>query len=163
MEHVAVVQQSVEDGGSQDVVGEHAAPLGEGFVAGQDHAAAFVAAADQLEHHVRRGPVEREVADLVQDEDGGAQVGLEFLGEPAGGFGDAELADGFVQAGEVDRVTRGTGRDGERDFKGEKRSNETPAATTDEEGPLFCKSMGSSRPTPQPGPPEPGRRCRRSR
>ena len=66
--------------------------------------AAFVAAADQLEDHVRRGPVEREVADLVQHEDGGAQVGLEFLGEPAGGLGGAELADGFVEAGEVDRV-----------------------------------------------------------
>ena len=35
-------------------------------------AAAFVAAADQLEHHVRRGPVQRQVADLVEDEDGGS-------------------------------------------------------------------------------------------
>ena len=73
---------------------------------------------------------------------------------------------GDAAAGSMKHAEQGphrAGRDGERDFKGEKRSNETPAATTDEETPLFCKSMGSSRPTPQPGPPEPGRRCRRSR
>jgi site-specific DNA recombinase len=86
---VAVVQQPVEDGGGQDVVGEHAAPFGEGLVAGEDHRAAFVAAADQLEDHVRGGPVEWQVTDLVEDEDGGAQVGLQFLGEPPGGLGGA--------------------------------------------------------------------------
>lgn len=33
-DHVAVVQEPVEDGGGQDVVGEHAAPFAEGLVAG---------------------------------------------------------------------------------------------------------------------------------
>jgi hypothetical protein len=42
------------------------------------------------------GPVEWEVADLIEDQDGGAQVGLELLGEPAGGFGAAELVDSFI-------------------------------------------------------------------
>ena len=85
------------------------------LVAGQDHGAAFVAAGDELEDHVRLGPVERQVADLVDDEDGGSQVGLELLGEPAGGLGGAEVADEVVEGGEVDRVAGLAGGDGERD------------------------------------------------
>ena len=143
-EHVAVVQQSVEDGGGQDVVGEHAAPLGESFVAGQDDAAAFVAAADQLEHHVRRGPVQRQVANLVQDEDDGAEVGLEFLGEPAGGLGDAQLADGLIQAGEVDRVAGRAGRDGQGD--GEVGRWIRPAAVrrVSSTGPVRCGTSSAT-------------------
>jgi hypothetical protein len=53
--------------------------------------AAFVAAADELEDHVRGGPGRRVGSRLRRGpKDGGAQVGLEFLGEPADGLGGAE-------------------------------------------------------------------------
>lgn len=62
---VAVAQEAVQDGGGEDVVAEDVAPFGEALVAGDDHAAAFVAAADELEDHVRFGVGERQVADFV--------------------------------------------------------------------------------------------------
>jgi hypothetical protein len=60
-------QESVEDGGGEDVVAEDAAPFGEALVAGDDHGAAFVAAGDELEDHVGFGPVQREVSHFVDD------------------------------------------------------------------------------------------------
>src|SRR5205809_6141898 len=48
---VAVVQQPVQDGRGQHVVAEHAAPLAERLVAGQQDRAALIAAGDQLEDH----------------------------------------------------------------------------------------------------------------
>jgi len=110
-----MVQEPVEDGGGDDLVGEDLAPLGEGLVAGDDDRAAFVAVADQLEHHVRRGPVAGQVAHFVEDQDRGPKVGLELAGEPAGGFGGTELTDAVIEAGEVDRVPGLAGGDGERD------------------------------------------------
>lgn len=70
VEHVAVVQQPVEDGGGQHVVAEDPSPLNEALVAGDDHASAFVAAGDELEQHVRLGAIEREVAHFIDQKDG---------------------------------------------------------------------------------------------
>jgi hypothetical protein len=53
-----VVQEPVEDCGGQDVVSEHLAQFCEALVAGDDHAAAFVAAGDELEDHVGFGSVQ---------------------------------------------------------------------------------------------------------
>ena len=58
IDHLGVVEEPVEDGGGEDVVAEDVAPFGEGFVAGDDHGAAFVAAGDELEDHVGFGSVE---------------------------------------------------------------------------------------------------------
>ncbi len=44
-------------------------------------------------------------------------VGLELLGEPAGAFGFAELADQVVQGGVVDREAGLAGGDGQRDHR----------------------------------------------
>ena len=57
IDHVAVVEETVEDGGGEDVVAKNLAPFGEAFVAGDDHGAAFIAAGDELEDHVGFGPV----------------------------------------------------------------------------------------------------------
>lgn len=65
---VAVVQESVEDGGGQDVVAEDGSPFGEVFVAGDDGGAFLVSSADQLEEHVGFVAVEPEVADFVDDQ-----------------------------------------------------------------------------------------------
>ena len=77
--------------------------------------AALVAAGDQLEDHVGVGPGQRQIANLVDHQDGGFEVGLELLGEPAGGLGLLEVADQVVQGGEVDRVAGLAGGDGQAD------------------------------------------------
>ncbi len=64
------------------------APKGEFYGVGVD-AGAVGFGGDELEEHVRFGAVQGEVADFVDDQDGGAQEGLELAGEPAGGFGGA--------------------------------------------------------------------------
>src|SRR4051794_41533539 len=76
---------------------EDLAPFGEALVAGDDRAAAFVAAADQLEDHVGLGARERQGADLGDDEDRPAQGGLQLLGATAGGLGDLSLPDEVLQ------------------------------------------------------------------
>ena len=50
-----VVQHAVEDRGGDHAVAEDVAPSAEALVAGQDHRAAFVAAADELEEQVGPG------------------------------------------------------------------------------------------------------------
>jgi hypothetical protein len=112
---LAVVQQPVQDGRGQHVVAEHAAPLAEGLVAGQQDGAALIAASHQLEDHVGIGAGQREVADLIDDQRGGLEVGLELLGESPRRLGFLEVADQVVQGGEVDRVAGLAGGDGQAD------------------------------------------------
>ena len=65
---LGVVDESVDHRGGDDVVAEDLAPGRERLVAGDDHRGAFVAAADEHEHEVRGLRVERDVADLVNDQ-----------------------------------------------------------------------------------------------
>lgn len=62
-----MVQEAVEDGGGDDTVAEHLAPRTEALAAGQDHRAALIAAADELEEQVGADAVDRQVADLIDD------------------------------------------------------------------------------------------------
>src|SRR6266516_800393 len=62
---VAVVEEPVEDGGGEDLVGEDLAPFAEGLVAGGDYGAFLVAAGDDLEDEVGVAAGEGEVADFV--------------------------------------------------------------------------------------------------
>jgi hypothetical protein len=64
-----VVQEPVEDGARDDLVGEHLAPVAEAPVAGQHDRAALVSSTDDLEHPVRAGRVHWQVAELVDDQD----------------------------------------------------------------------------------------------
>src|SRR3954452_15846079 len=101
---VAVVQQPVEDRGGEHVVAEDLAPFGEALVAGDDRAAAFVAAADQLEDHVRLGARERQVADLVDDKDPPAPAAAKRPGN-RGGCPQGDLsASPSVASGDVSPV-----------------------------------------------------------
>jgi hypothetical protein len=62
------VDEPVDHGCGNDVVTEDIAPADEGFVAGDDQARAFVAGRDELEEQVRGFGFERDVADLVDDQ-----------------------------------------------------------------------------------------------
>src|SRR5436190_12480266 len=63
-----VMQDPVEDRGRNDAVAEDLAPAAEALVARENHRAPLVAAADELEEQVGAGAIERQVADLVDDE-----------------------------------------------------------------------------------------------
>jgi hypothetical protein len=62
----------------------------EGLVAGEDHGAALVAARGQLKEEVRALALDRQVADLVDDQEPRHGAELELLLEPA--LGDARSA-----------------------------------------------------------------------
>ena len=67
------------------------------LVRGEHDRAAFVAPGDEVEDHVGFFSAEEQGADLVQDQDCWSEVGLAFLGEPAGGLGELELSDKVVE------------------------------------------------------------------
>ena len=67
------MQQTVEDGAGDHRVAEHLTPGTETLVAGDDDRAALVTARDQLEEQVGALAVDRQIADLIDDE----QLGLE--------------------------------------------------------------------------------------
>jgi hypothetical protein len=68
------MQQPVEDGGGDDPVAEHIAPGAEALVARQDHRPTLVAPADELEEQVGADPVDRQVADLVDESSRGVRT-----------------------------------------------------------------------------------------
>src|SRR5689334_15666917 len=89
VEDVAVVEQSIEDGGGDDGVAEHLAPLGEALVGGEDDAAALVASGDQGEEGGRGRAIVRPDAELVDDEHLGGEVDPQASIEPVLGLGTA--------------------------------------------------------------------------
>jgi hypothetical protein len=113
---VGVVDEAVDDGGGDDLVGEDVAPAAEGPVAGEDGGGGLVAGRDQVEDQVGGAGVEGDVADLVDDQqrDPGqaAQFGLEAVAvvgagqahHPVRGGGEGDLVPGLGGAdGEGDR------------------------------------------------------------
>jgi hypothetical protein len=79
-----VVEDSVQDGGGSDPVAEHLPPAAEALVAGEDHGTALEAAADELEEEVGASAVDRQVADLVDDEQAGD--GVDLVADPPTGL-----------------------------------------------------------------------------
>src|SRR2546426_181070 len=74
-----VMEHAVEDRRGDHAVAEDVAPTAEALVAGQDYRPALVAAADELEEKIGAGAVDREIADLVDDEQARDGVDLEPL------------------------------------------------------------------------------------
>ncbi|HET9627817.1 MAG TPA: hypothetical protein VFP84_40945 [Kofleriaceae bacterium] len=80
---MAVVEHAVEHGGGYDLVAEHVAPLGDGLVGGDEHAASLIATADELKEQVGGPLLERQIAELVDDEQLGLGVEGDLFGELA--------------------------------------------------------------------------------
>src|ERR671922_2177813 len=66
---VAVVEQPVEDRGRHHRIGEHHAPFADAAVRRDEHRAALVAPADELEEQVRCIGLERQISELVHEID----------------------------------------------------------------------------------------------
>ena len=63
------MQQTVEDCAGDDVIAEDLAPRAEALIAGDDDRATLVAARDQLEEQVGALAVDRQIANLVADQE----------------------------------------------------------------------------------------------
>src|SRR5512132_2723749 len=93
LEDDGVMEEPIEQRRGDDRVAEDVAPFGEAAVGGEDHRPLFVAGIDQLEEQVAAAGDDRQVADLVDDEQRGAA-------EPADAFAQASLAFGPGQRGD---------------------------------------------------------------
>ena len=81
---VRVVDEAIDEGGGDHRVAEDLAPGFEAAVGGDDDRAAFVAACDEREEEVRGLTFERQVADLVDDDQAVALDPAEFWRGPRG-------------------------------------------------------------------------------
>jgi hypothetical protein len=89
-----VVQQPVEDAYGGGVFGQEAAPLLEGPVGGHGQGASFVGGGDESEWQLGAGVIEGREADFVDDDQLGAQQGVDDLAD--GVVGQAAV-EGFDQ------------------------------------------------------------------
>lgn len=85
-----MMQQALKRGRGDHPLAEHLAPGAEAPLAGEEHRPALVAATDDLEEQIGAGAVDRQVADLVDDQQLRRCVNLERLVQPALAWGLAE-------------------------------------------------------------------------
>lgn len=111
------MQEPVERSrGHDDVPGEDLAPVGEGFVAGQDDGLTFfIAFADGLEEQAGMRLFQRKIADFINDEQFGPSKVLDLAGEAVLGDGDGHATGQIDGGSEVDAVTHVSGQHAERD------------------------------------------------
>ena len=69
LDDVAVVRQAIEHGGCHFGVAEHLRPIGEGEIGRDQERRVFVDFADQVEQQLATGLAERQVAELVNDDE----------------------------------------------------------------------------------------------
>ena len=73
-----MMQQPVEQRRCNDGAAEDVAPFRKAAVRGEDHRALFVARIDQLEEQVAAAGYDREVTDLIDDQERGPAVECGF-------------------------------------------------------------------------------------
>ena len=110
-----VVQQSVEQCGCDHMVAEHLTPFGEAAIAGEDHGAALVTCVDQLEEQIARPGADRQIANLVDDQQRCPAQEPDTLAERALAFGPGQRGDDVGERREVDAAPGADGLDTEGD------------------------------------------------
>jgi hypothetical protein len=109
-----VVQQTIKKRGRDNLIAEDVAPLGEAAVGGQDHGAFFVASVDQLEEQIAADGNDWQVADFIDDQEGGASEEPGTLAQGAFSLGLGERGDDLGEGCERDTLAGLYGLDGER-------------------------------------------------
>src|SRR5436190_7317104 len=90
------MQQAVQNGrGDGGIVIEDTGPVFVGLVGGNNGGALFVAAADDLEEEIGPDFINRQVAQLIEDEQGGSEELFEFMFEASLSLSGAKGVDGF--------------------------------------------------------------------
>jgi hypothetical protein len=110
-----VVDEPVDQGRGHHRVAQDLVPLLEGAVRGDDDRAACVAARDEREQQVGRLALERQVADLVDDEQVVALEAAQLALELVSVLRRLEPGDPFLGSGEGDAVALLAGPDRECD------------------------------------------------
>src|SRR3954454_23616285 len=109
------MDESVDEGGGDHRVAEDFAPGFKAAVAGEDDRAAFVAARDKREEQVRGLAFQRQVADLVNDQEAVTLEASQFVVERAAVLSLLEAVDPLLCGRERDAVPVLAGLDRERD------------------------------------------------
>ena len=107
-----MVGQAIEHGGCHFGVAEHLRPIGEGEIGRDQERRIFVELADQVEQQLAAGLAERQVAELVDDDEIVAQ---QLLGQPAAATGGLFL---FELIDEIDQVEEASPSAGADDCRG---------------------------------------------
>src|SRR5690606_29499525 len=115
VDDMAVVQESVDQGGSHDLVAEDLSPLLEALVRREHGRSALVAPGDHLEEEHRPGTGDRQVTDLVDDQHGGVGEHLHALGKSAGGLSFLQRCDQVGERPVIDAAPGLSGGNGEAD------------------------------------------------
>src|SRR6476661_1346629 len=108
------MKEAVEQRGGDDRIAEDLAPFCKATIGGEDHGPALVARVDKLEEQVAAPLNDRQVADLVNDEERGPAQEADPLAELAFAFGLGQNADDVGQARKVDAAAGLHGLDPER-------------------------------------------------
>jgi hypothetical protein len=108
LDDIAVMGQAIEHGGGHLGVAEHLGPISEGEVGGDQQRGVLVELADQVEQQLAAGLAERQIAELVDDDEIVAQQVLGQASAAAGGFLLLELVD---QIDEVEEAAPSPGAD----------------------------------------------------
>jgi hypothetical protein len=97
-DHVAVVEKPIENSGCHHGIAEHGPPFSDTAIAGEQNRASLVTTTDELKEKMRGVGFERQVAQLVDDQ----QLGFGKLGQallqPALAVALGELGDDVVAA-----------------------------------------------------------------
>src|SRR6266566_4680272 len=115
VDDMAVVHEAVDQGAGHDVVAEDLAPILEAFVAREHGGGPLVAAAHELEEEHGAGACDREVAELVDDQERREDERLEPLAEPTRRLGFLERRDEIGEGAVVDAAATLGGGDREAD------------------------------------------------
>ena len=110
-----MVDEAVDHGGGHDRVTEDFSPPSERLVGGDDDRCSFVAGRYQLEEQVGGFGFERDIAHLVDDEEGDAPQAGEFCLETSSGVGFGETAHPFGSGGESHPMSGLAGSDAQAD------------------------------------------------
>jgi site-specific DNA recombinase len=114
-EDLGMMNEPVDHRGGDDVVAEDLAPAGKGLVRGHDHRRTLIAGGHEREHQVRGLRVERDVADLVTDDQRDPAEGGELVLEPPLALGVLQSGDPLGGGLKPDAVPREARADRDRD------------------------------------------------
>ena len=98
------MKQPVKDSRSNDRITEDFVPLTKTSIRGQDHRSSFIAPGDELEEEVSAVAVDRNIADLVDDEEFRLAVELQSLFDAILGVSLGQAGDKRQGLGEVGSI-----------------------------------------------------------
>jgi hypothetical protein len=101
-----VVKQPIEQRGGDDGIAKNLAPFGKAAVGGQDHGTALIAGIDRLEEQIAAAGNDRQISDLVDNQERGSAQETDTLTQLSFPFSLCQDADDIGQAGKVDAAAR---------------------------------------------------------